>query len=77
MSLVNLTSLAKGSLCTFRSENEEHQSVTGYILVPNVFINGINSSLTHKWTIDNLSDHVPVTMAFDCEVALPMKLLRL
>ena len=71
MSPINLTSVAKGSLCTFRSENEEHQSVIDYVVVPNLFINRINSSLTHKWTIDNLSDHVPVTMAFDCEVALP------
>ena len=55
MSPVNLTSLAKGSLFTFQSENGEHQS----------------SEHQHEWTIDNLSDHVPVTMAFDCEVALP------
>ena len=72
MSPVNLTSLAKGSLFTFQSENGEHQSVINYILVPNLFINRIVSSFTHEWTIDNLSDHVPVTMAFDCEVALPV-----
>ena len=38
--------------------------------MPNLFINGTISSFTHEWTIDNLSDHVPVTMAFDSEVAL-------
>ena len=62
---VNFTSLAKGSFFTF------HQSVIDHILVPNLFINRIISSFTHEWTIDNLSDLVPVTMAFECEVALP------
>ena len=62
MSPVNLTSLAKGSPFTFRSENGEHQSVIDYIFVPNLFINRTISSFTHEWTIDNLSDHVPVTM---------------
>ena len=71
MSPVNLTSLAKGSLFTFWSENGEHQSVIDYILAPNLFITRIISSFTHEWTIDNLSDHVAVTMAFDSEVALP------
>ena len=71
MSPVNLTSLAKGSLFTFRSENGEHQSVIDYIFVPNLFINRTISSFTHEWTIDNLLDHVSVTMAFDCEVSLP------
>ena len=71
MSPVNLTSLAKGSLFTLQSENGEHQSVIDYILVPNLFINRIISSFTHEWTIDNLSDHVPVAMAFDCAVAPP------
>ena len=53
MSPVNLTSLAKDSLFTFWSENEEHQSVIDYILVPNLFINRTISSFTHEWTIDN------------------------
>ena len=35
MSPVNLTSLAKGSLFTFRSENGKHQSAIDYIFVPN------------------------------------------
>ena len=48
MSPVNLTSLAKGSLFTFRSENGEHQSVIDYILVPNLFINRVISSFTHE-----------------------------
>ena len=56
MSPVNLTSLEKGSLSTFRSENGEHQSGIDYIIVPNLFINRIISSFTHEWTIDNLSD---------------------
>ena len=71
MSPVNLTILAKGSLFTFRSENGEHQSVIDYIFVPNLFINCTISSFMHEWTINDLSDHVPVTMTFDCEVALP------
>ena len=71
MSPVNLTSLAKGSLFTFRSENGEHQSVIDHVFARNLFINRTISSFTHEWTIDNLSDHVPVTMAFDSEVALP------
>ena len=71
MSPVNLASLAKGALFTFRSENGEHQSVIDYIFVPNLFINRTISSFTYEWTIDNSSDHVPVTMAFDSEVALP------
>ena len=70
MSPVNLTSLAKGSLFTFRSENGEHQPVIDYILVPNLSINSIISSFTYEWTIHNLSDHVPVAMAFNCGVAL-------
>ena len=71
MSPVNLTSLAKGSLFTFWLGNEEHQSIIDYIFVPNLFINRTISSFTHEWTINNLSDHVPVTMVFDCEIALP------
>ena len=72
MSPVNLTSLAKASLFTFRSGNGEHRSVKDYIFLPNLFINRIISSFTHEWTIVSLSDHVPVTMAFDCKVALPV-----
>ena len=48
MSPVNLTSLATGSLLTFRSENGEHQSVIDYILVPNLFINRTISSFTQE-----------------------------
>ena len=55
-------------LFTFQSENGEHQSVIDNILVPKLFINRIVSSFTHEWTTDNLPDHVPVTMVFDCEV---------
>ena len=46
MSPVNLTSLAKGSLFTFRSENGEHQSVIDYIFVPN-----LSGNLTWVWTL--------------------------
>ena len=71
MSPVNLNSLVKDLLFTFQSENGEHQSVIDYIFVPNLYVYHTISSFTHEWTIDNSLDHVPVTMAFDSEVALP------
>ena len=62
---INLFELTEGPLHSYMSDDERHESMIDYIVLPAPFMGKVNSCAVGKWQPDLMSDHVPITVSLN------------